>query len=55
MNDKITIPSAVLDEIVEILNQKVDIPILSEAHERALFRLILSVALESLLRVQIEK
>ena len=55
MTEKITIPSAVLDEIVEILNRKVDIPILSEAHERALFRLILSVALESLLRVQIEK
>ena len=55
MNEKITIPSAVLDEIVEILNRKIDIPILSEAHERALFRLILSVALESFLRVQIEK
>lgn len=55
MTEKITIPSAVLDEIVEILNRKVDIPILSEANERALFRLILSVALESLLRVQIEK
>ena len=55
MNDKITIPSAVLDEIVEILNRKIDIPILSESHERAIFRLILSVALESLLRVRIEE
>lgn len=50
MNDKL--PDEVVSEIVELINRKLDIPFLNEKQEEALFKLLLSVIIETLWKLK---
>lgn len=50
MNDKL--PDEVVTEIVDLINRKLDIPFLNEKQEEALFKLLLSVIIETLWKLK---
>lgn len=46
------IPPEIIDAIVEQINEMVNIPFLNEEQERMLFKLILSILIETFLKIK---
>lgn len=46
------IPQEIIDAIIDKINEAIDIPFINEKQEKMLFTLVLSVLIESILRLK---
>lgn len=46
------IPQEIIDGIIDKINEAIDIPFLNEKQEKMLFTLVLSVLIETILRIR---